>query len=594
MTRDRDRWKSAVSSPFAVAAAVTVLSALAHVEVLGYWFTGTDTLTLIETSRARSLGEAAALFVRPLMYGSAFAENALFYRPIASLSYAVDYAVWGTTPFGYHATDLLLHAGATLLVFLLVREVADGDREARSSSGSRRSVTSGDSETPEASQAAGTRGGVPAAGGASRFPVAVGGVAALLFGLHPLTIEVVPTPARRQDVLATAFVLLALWLFVRGVRDRRRPLRIAAAVAYLLALGSKETAAVLPALAAIWYVAESVRRDVDLRAFVARGIGAFLPLFVATVGYLAVRIAVLGGIGGYVGRTPRQVPAAQIVTRYVRSLLYPVDVVDLALGYRVAVVPNGLYLLAAVGLLLAVAAAVRVGGVRPLADSRSGVLLLTFGLWPAVPLALFVRSGRYAVRSGYLSLPAVAAVLAALSCVAVRGLLRDRDRDRGRGRNALAVGSRALTLALACALALSLLAGSPLVHSYGAWEHASDVSRGTITTVEGEVDTAPNGSTVVVADLPHTRSVRRVTERPRPISVTYVWANSVDSWLALQYPEREFDVRANGTTTLTHDRVTVRATTDVPRRGVRIVRLRYDPPDANDSKGTKESFRLGA
>lgn len=578
MARDRDRWKSAVSSPFAVAAAVTALSALAHVEVLGYWFTGTDTLTLIETSRARSLGEAAALFVRPLMAGSAFAENALFYRPIASLSYAVDYAVWGTTPFGYHLTDLLLHAGATLLVFLLVREVAGG--EARRASRIRNAAHSGD--------------------------VAVASLAALLFGLHPLTVEVVPTPARRQDVLATAFVLLSLLLFVRGVRDRRRPLAVASAVAYLLALGSKETAAALPALAAIWYVADSFRRGVDLRAFLARGVEAFLPLAVATVGYLAVRIAVLGGVGGYVGRAPRQVPAARIVTRYVRSLLYPVDVIELRFGDGVAVVPDGVALLAAIGLLLGVAAAVRAGGIRPLVRSRSGVLLLTFGLWPAVPLALFVGSGRYAVRSGYFSLPAVAAVLAALSCAAARGLLSDRgrtesrdgdgdgDRDRGRSRDALAVGSRALTLALAGALALSLLAGSPLVQPYGAWEHASDVSEGTLTTVEGEVEAAPNGSTVVVADLPHARSVRRVTDRPRPISVTYVWANSVDSWLELRYPEREFDVRANGTTTLTHERVDVRATTDAPRPGVRVVRLRYDPAGETAPNRTQESFRFGA
>ena len=592
MSTDRWRANAAVASPRAVAvtvaAVVTALSALAHVEVLGYWFTGTDTLTLIETSRARSLGEAAALFVRPLMAGSAFAESALFYRPIASLSYAVDYAVWGTTPFGYHLTDLLLHAGATLLVFLLVREVAGG--------------------APRFPAVRSRR--APAARGTSFFPVAVGGVAALLFGLHPLTVEVVPTPARRQDVLATAFVLLSLLLFVRGVRSRRRPLAVASAVAYLLALGSKETAAVLPALAAIWYVADSFSRGVDLRSFLARGVEAFLPLAVATVGYLAVRLAVLGGIGGYVGRAPRQVPAAQIVTRYARSLLYPVDVIDLALGVQVPVVPNGLALLAAVGLLLGVAAAVRAGGIRPLVRSRSGVLLLTFGLWPAVPLALFIGSGRYAVRSGYLSLPAVAAVLAALSCAAARGLLsdrgrtesgdgggdgdRDRDRDRGRGRDALAVGSRALTLALAGALALSLLAGSPLVQSYEGWEHASDVSEGTLTTVEGEVEAAPNGSTVVVADLPHARSVRRVTERPRPISVTYVWANSVDSWLELQYPEREFDVRVNGTTTLTHERVDVRATTDAPRPGVRIVRLRYDPAGETAPNGTQEPLRFGA
>ena len=42
-------------------------------------------------------------------------------RPIVNISYAVDHALWGATPFGYHLTSVLLHALNVALLFALVR-----------------------------------------------------------------------------------------------------------------------------------------------------------------------------------------------------------------------------------------------------------------------------------------------------------------------------------------------------------------------------------------------------------------------------------------------------------------------------------------
>lgn len=36
------------------------------------------------------------------------------FRPVVNASYALDHAIWGHTPFGYHLTNVLLHA--TLVV----------------------------------------------------------------------------------------------------------------------------------------------------------------------------------------------------------------------------------------------------------------------------------------------------------------------------------------------------------------------------------------------------------------------------------------------------------------------------------------------
>lgn len=41
-----------------------------------------------------------------------------YYRPLTSFSFAVDHAIWGLNPFGFHLTNTLLHLGAGILLFL--------------------------------------------------------------------------------------------------------------------------------------------------------------------------------------------------------------------------------------------------------------------------------------------------------------------------------------------------------------------------------------------------------------------------------------------------------------------------------------------
>src|SRR3569623_629674 len=37
--------------------------------------------------------------------------------PLAWLSYGLDYKIWGLNPFGFHLTNVLLHAAAATLLF---------------------------------------------------------------------------------------------------------------------------------------------------------------------------------------------------------------------------------------------------------------------------------------------------------------------------------------------------------------------------------------------------------------------------------------------------------------------------------------------
>ena len=233
-------------------AVVFLLAVMTYCRTTGYWFVAADSLALIETSRVGTPTDFVDLFTQPLMHGSSFTDVALFYRPISSLSYAVDYALWGLSPGGYHLTNVVLHGLAAVLVALVVAELT-----AR---------------------------------------VAVGALGGSLFAVHPLAVGVVPAIARRQDVLLAIFVLATVGLFVRGRREHRRWMLGGALVAYGLALGAKETALVVPAVVFAWV---AITHEAHWRTGVRRATAAVLPFVAVTAGYVVVRVAVLGGLGGY-------------------------------------------------------------------------------------------------------------------------------------------------------------------------------------------------------------------------------------------------------------------------------------------------------
>jgi len=179
-----------------------------------------------------------------------------FYRPIAVLSFAAEYRLWGLNSLGFHLTNTLLHV---LCVYLVWRVAM---------------CVSGD----------------------SRAAVA----AAVIFGVHPAHSEAVLWISGRFDVLVGASMLLAAFAFLRW---QNRSLAVAARffwamvtiACYVVGLGSKETALVLPA---VLLVLEFLRwRGNEAPYQWGRLVGGFACLGVLAVGYLALRFSILGGLG---------------------------------------------------------------------------------------------------------------------------------------------------------------------------------------------------------------------------------------------------------------------------------------------------------
>lgn len=43
-----------------------------------------------------------------------------YYRPVVSMSYSIDYSIWGLDPYGFHLTNLIIHIICCLLVFRIL------------------------------------------------------------------------------------------------------------------------------------------------------------------------------------------------------------------------------------------------------------------------------------------------------------------------------------------------------------------------------------------------------------------------------------------------------------------------------------------
>lgn len=141
-------------------------------------------------------------------------------RPLVNLSFALNHAVGGEAVWGYHATNLAIHALAALTLFGVVRRTL------------LRPVLAG-------------RFGSPA------LPLAW--AVAVIWALHPLQTEAVTYLSQRTEALMGLCYLFTLYAFIRGV-DAAAPARwlILAVVACWLGVASKEVMVTAPVLVLLY------------------------------------------------------------------------------------------------------------------------------------------------------------------------------------------------------------------------------------------------------------------------------------------------------------------------------------------------------
>lgn len=329
------------------AGVITTLSLLvfcAYFNSLDGEFVYDDVFFIKESPLIRDLANVGTMFTSAFWEASSHPSKA-YYRPLTVFSYALNHAVGGYQPWGYHLVNVLVHLGNTLLVYALLTGVT------------RRRL--------------------------------LAGVTALFFGLHPINTEVVAWVSGRGDVMSTFFYLCALVFYVRarppesGNDAPARPARVAIVLsltAFCLALFAKESAITLVAVLVLY--------EFCFRASLRKMVISLVPFVIVVFAYLGCRMAVLDGlqvtrVAFVANPLIDESPAGQLLTgiklfgKYLALFLFPAR---LSVDYSYNQIPIARTLLAP-GVIAALLAALATVGLWVVSWKRHRVAFFGLGLF---------------------------------------------------------------------------------------------------------------------------------------------------------------------------------------------------------------------
>jgi protein O-mannosyl-transferase len=333
------------------------------------------------------------------------------YIPITWMTLGLDYCVWGMNPFGYHLTNVLWHAANAVVFYFLAialfrRAFPDDAKEMR-----------------------------------ARIPLGAL-LAALLFALHPLRVESVAWVTERRDVVSGMFYLLAILIYVRGVREspgqRVEPKYYWGCLAlFVLGVLSKEMVVTLPVILLILDV-------YPLRRLGGPGTRRVLlekiPFFAASLAVSTTAIYTgyrdrLAEPLAHVGLFDRIAISTYGLAFYLRKTVLPLN-----LGHFYALTPQRVdpvgasFLLSAAAVILAAAVVLILRRRLPALVAVSLAYAITL-----IPVSGLFHNGRQIVADRYSYLPCLGWALLAGAVV---------WRARASGRRMISVAAGVLVIAL--------------------------------------------------------------------------------------------------------------------------------------------------
>ncbi|MFH1359559.1 MAG: tetratricopeptide repeat protein [Candidatus Omnitrophota bacterium] len=131
-------------------------------------------------------------------------QSSHYYRPLSMLSFMVDYKIWCLNPFGFHLTNLIVHALNCIIIFLILCKICQDEM--------------------------------------------LSFLVSLLFAIHPIHVEAVTPIFNRMGIQVAFFMLWGFLLFIFSENCRKKSFLLSALACFILALLSKENAVVLPLL----------------------------------------------------------------------------------------------------------------------------------------------------------------------------------------------------------------------------------------------------------------------------------------------------------------------------------------------------------
>jgi protein O-mannosyl-transferase len=223
-----------------------------------------------------------------------------FYRPVACLSFALNHYFGGLDVFGYHLINLIVHYLSSFFLFLFILNTLN----------------------------------LPSLKGRySSNAYAIALLATLLWAINPIHTQAVTYIVQRMAALAAMFYILSMYFYLKartaaGTRPKIAFL-VSCGLSFLLALGSKENAAMLP-MSLFLYEAIVIQEDTKL--FFRRNLKWFILIcsIIALVGvfyFYFKQGAIFSFLKGYEHRpftmAERLLTQPRVFIFYITLLLYP-------------------------------------------------------------------------------------------------------------------------------------------------------------------------------------------------------------------------------------------------------------------------------
>lgn len=173
---------------------IIILMAAVYGTTLNHGFIWDDTFIIVNNPLLEKLSNIPQFFLSE----DTIEESSGYYRPVTYISFALDRAIWGVNPAGFHFANLGLHILVVLLFYAVTVALFKKERLAF--------------------------------------------VAALVFALHPVSGETINFLAGgRNTLLSACFALLSLFFYIKKKQ-------VPALAGFTVAIFSKEFALLLPAV----------------------------------------------------------------------------------------------------------------------------------------------------------------------------------------------------------------------------------------------------------------------------------------------------------------------------------------------------------
>lgn len=291
-------WDSPIRSVRSAAVLSWALAVAVFFNAAGNEFAYDDNLIILENAPIQSLETLPQALLEPYWPGP-YGQGLGLWRPVTTALFGGQWTLFDGNPVGFHVVNVLLHAGVTVLVVLLLGEI---------------------------------------------LPVAGALIGGLLFAVHPVHVEAVANVVGLAEVLSSFFFLLACILILRA-RNGLGPRRTAAILAlYSLAFLTKEGAITL---LGVVFLLDSSKKDLGVRElgpYLAGRWPLYGGLVVLTAMILFGRFLVLGSLAkpfaplgaSLLTEIPRIWTVAATWPHIIRLLFFPLD---LSVDYGPAVIP---------------------------------------------------------------------------------------------------------------------------------------------------------------------------------------------------------------------------------------------------------------